>query len=124
GSTGPRFRGAGPQIGGGCIVTTAPVIVAPVVADSFHIDPPSAAPAGMSERAIQRQMLVMVRRLFPGCLVSHVPNGARRGKLEAVHIKAEGVLPGFRYLNITWPGRAAFLEVKDRDGAVSASQKE
>ncbi|GAA4827267.1 hypothetical protein GCM10023232_26900 [Sphingosinicella ginsenosidimutans] len=105
-------------------MATAPVLAAPVVVDTFHIDPPSVAPAGMSERAIQRHMLVMVRRLFPDCMIAHVPNGGRRGKLEAAHLKADGVLPGFPDLIITWPGGAAFPEVKDRDGAVSASQKE
>lgn len=91
---------------------------------TFHIDPPSMAPADMSERAIQRQMLVMVRRLFPECLIAHVPNGGKRNKLEAAHLKADGVLPGFPDLIITWLGGVAFPEAKDREGTLSDSQKD
>lgn len=90
---------------------------------AFHIDPPAMAPADMSETAIQRQMLVMVRRLFPECLIAHVPNGGKRHKLEAAHLKANGVLAGFPDLVITWLGGAAFCEVKDRDGKVSKDPK-
>jgi hypothetical protein len=88
----------------------------------FHIDPPVTAPEGMSERAIQRQMLVMVRRLFPECVIAHVPNGGKRNKLEAAHLKADGVLAGWPDLIIAWPGGTAFPEVKDRDGSLSPSQ--
>lgn len=89
----------------------------------FHVDAPSVAPADMSERAIQRQMLVMVRRLFPDCLIAHIPNGGKRNRVEAAHLKADGVLPGMSDLIIAW-GSTAFAEVKDRTGSLSASQIE
>lgn len=90
----------------------------------FHVDAPSVAPAEMSERAIQRQMLVMVRRLFPDCLIAHVPNGGKRSKIEAAHLKADGVLPGFPDLVISWLGKTAFPEIKDRQGSLSDRQKD
>lgn len=91
----------------------------------FHVDPKSVAPTDMSERMIQRHMLVMVRRLFPLCKIGHVPNGGKRNKLEAAHLKADGVLPGWPDLIITWGGRGvAFAEVKDRDGDMSKEQKD
>ena len=90
----------------------------------FHFDPPSVAPADMSERAIQRQMLVMVRRLFPDCLIAHVPNGGKRNKLEAAHLKADGVLAGMPDLVIAWDGGTAFPEVKDRDGDLKPHQRD
>lgn len=92
----------------------------------YHIDPPWVAPPGMSERMIQRSMLVMVRRLFPDCLVAHVPNGGKRNKLEAAHLVADGVLAGFPDLVVTWAGSmpgAAFPEIKDANGTLSAAQK-
>jgi hypothetical protein len=90
----------------------------------FHFDEPTIAPAEMSERAIQRQMLVMVRRLFPDCRIWHVPNGGKRGKLEAAQLVADGVLAGVPDLTITWSGRTAFPEVKDRDGSLSSKQRD
>lgn len=90
----------------------------------FHIDPPSVATADMSERSIQRAMLVMVRRLFPDCVIAHVPNGGKRDRLEAAHLKADGVLPGHPDLTISWLGKIAFVEVKDATGVLSAAQKE
>lgn len=74
----------------------------------FHVDARAVAAAGQSERAIQRGMLVMVRRLFPDCVIAHVPNGGKRAKLEAAHLKADGVLAGFPDLIISWAGTVAF----------------
>ena len=78
-----------------------------------------------SESYRQRKMLVMVRRLFPGYQIAHIPNGGKRDKLQAARLKADGVLAGWPDLVITGPGRwVAFPEVKDGAGTCSEEQKE
>jgi hypothetical protein len=95
---------------------------APEPIHPFHFDMPEIAPADMSERAIQRKMLTMVRRLFPETTIAHVPNGGHRDKREGANLKADGVLAGFPDLIITWRGGIAFAEIKDRVGNLSAVQ--
>ena len=68
----------------------------------------------------QEQVLLVARiRLLSDILVFAVPNGGKRGKAEAVRMKAEGVLPGVPDLVIPEP-RGGFcglyVEVKRTQG--------
>lgn len=78
-----------------------------------------------SESYRQRKMIVMIKRLFVGYQVAHVPNGGRRNAREAAALKADGVKPGWPDLIIAGPdGWGAFIEVKDCDGTCFKEQKE
>ncbi len=55
----------------------------------------------------------------------HVPNGGKRGKVEAAIFKGLGVRPGVSDLVIVLPeGRVAFAELKAPGQYASASQKD
>ena len=91
--------------------------------DNFRYEPNDKL--DFSESYRQRKMLVMVRRLFPDYQIAHVPNGGKRGKMQAARLKADGVLAGWPDLTIAGPDRwAAFIEVKDATGVCSDTQKE
>jgi hypothetical protein len=56
-----------------------------------------------SEHQEQTVLVAMVRQHFPGAIIAAVPNGGKRGRAEAVRLKAEGVLAGFPDLVLMEP---------------------
>lgn len=50
-----------------------------------------------------------------------VPNGGHRNKIEAMKLKATGVVPGIPDCVLVWPVTAGF-EFKTKDGRVSIEQ--
>lgn len=60
-------------------------------------------------------------------LLSHCPNGGKRGKVEASILKAMGVRAGHEDLFLAVPrgsSHGLYVEVKAPDGRISDSQKE
>lgn len=56
---------------------------------------------------------------------AHVPNGGKRGKVEAAIMKGLGVRAGFPDFIICWPGgMSGFIELKSSDGRLSEKQEE
>jgi hypothetical protein len=79
------------------------------------------------ESSIQREGVKLVRVLYPRLTLFSVPNGGRRGKVEAAIMKGEGTLAGVADLFLmAKTGRYAglFIEVKAPDGRQSTAQKE
>lgn len=74
-----------------------------------------------SEHVIQRQAVQWIRQWTPYVCFA-IPNGGKRGQLEAMRLKAEGVLAGVPDLCI--PALSLFIEMKTDVGEVSAVQKE
>ncbi|ACL59121.1 VRR-NUC domain-containing protein [Methylobacterium nodulans] len=75
------------------------------------------------EHHIQAAIVARLRGSFDA-IVAAVPNGGRRGKREAVELRAEGVEPGHPDL-IAYgrDGRVLLLEVKAAGGSLSAAQR-
>lgn len=86
----------------------------------------------MSEAREQKHVVDWLR--MHKHLVAHIPNGGKRGVIEAKRLKDAGVLPGMPDLLIFDPPRknnpnnrwhSMAIEMKDRDkGTTSANQKE
>lgn len=65
------------------------------------------------ERDLQQAVVQYLRVACPDVLVSAVPNGGYRRKLEAVVMKRMGVTAGVPDLMLLWkPGKIAFIELK------------
>ena len=56
-------------------------------------------------------------------LLFHVPNGGTRNKIEAMRLKAKGVVPGVPDLGFFWKGRTYWFELKTQKGTLSPAQK-
>ena len=77
----------------------------------------------MTEDEIQTAIVTHFRKYYEG-FIAHVPNGGRRGKLEAMRFKAMGVLPGHPDLIIYCPKGVFLMEVKEpKKGTLSDNQK-
>lgn len=76
----------------------------------------------MSESAIQIAIVAHFRRTYEGYAV-HVPNGGRRGRLEAIRFKRMGVQPGVTDLIFFTPRGCYVMEVKTETGVLSDAQK-
>jgi len=97
----------------------------------FHCDDRSVADPG-DELAIQVRLRSRMRMLAPGVRLVATPNAGKRTAWAAMKAKAEGMAAGFPDLNVIWsngqgvnavPG-IAFLELKDRNGSLSAAQED
>ena len=67
-----------------------------------------------------------VRAFHPDLLLAAIPNGGHRRAMEAVKLKAEGVVAGMPDLCLLEPKNGVhglFIEMKTEDGKVSEQQK-
>ncbi len=74
-----------------------------------------------SEHVIQCKAVQWIKQYTP-YVVYAVPNGGKRGKLEAMRLRAEGVLAGIPDIHI--PALALYIEMKTAVGKVSPVQKD
>lgn len=74
-----------------------------------------------SEHVEQREFVQWVRQWTP-YLVLAIPNGGKRGKAEAMRLKAEGVTAGVPDLQI--PFFNLWIEMKASGGSLSPVQRE
>lgn len=80
------------------------------------------------EQGIQRAIIQFIRTKYPHVVVFHIPNGGRRGLVEASIFKGLGVLAGVYDLCILWKaqggfGKCGFLEIKSTTGRLTTHQK-
>ena len=76
----------------------------------------------ISEHASQVALVSWLEQTYPDLWFFAIPNGGKRGKLEAKRLKDEGVQSGVPDLMI--PALRLFIEMKRADGGVeSANQK-
>lgn len=85
----------------------------------------------MTESKLQQEIFQWFQNTY--CLKHHnprlcifsVPNGGTRNQLEAITLKATGLLPGVSDLIILQPnGKTIFVEVKTEKGIQSEKQKD
>jgi hypothetical protein len=79
------------------------------------------------ESKLQRQCVQWFRLQFPQLVLFAIPNGGRRGKVEAAIMKGEGVLAGVADLFLMLPSmeyNGLFIEMKTPDGKQSFGQRE
>jgi hypothetical protein len=77
------------------------------------------------ESKIQQTCVHWFRLQYPQHVLFAVPNGGRRGKVEAAIMKGEGVLPGVADLYLAHPSKGChglFIEMKTEKGRQSNSQ--
>jgi len=74
------------------------------------------------EAPIQIAIVAHFRSHYAG-RIFHIPNGGRRGRLEAIRFKAMGVEAGVLDLEILNPAAHAFMEVKRVGGALTPAQR-
>lgn len=65
-----------------------------------------------SESALQKEVIQYIRLQYPHTLAFHVPNGGKREKWEAAHLKRQGVLAGVSDILIFWLGGMGAIELK------------
>jgi hypothetical protein len=78
------------------------------------------------ESKIQQQCVKWFRLQYPGYILFAIPNGGRRGRVEAAIMKGEGVLAGVADLFLMLPSgiySGLFVEMKTPDGKQSESQR-
>jgi len=84
----------------------------------------------MTESKLQQEIFQWFQNTY--CLKHHdprlcifsVPNGGTRNKLEAITLKATGLLPGVSDLIVILPGKVLFVELKTEIGIQSQVQKD
>lgn len=81
----------------------------------------------MRLQASEEQVQVAVARYLDVALPDdavwfHPPNGGHRHAAVAAKLKGMGVKPGVPDICITWRGRAIYVELKARNGRLSAYQ--
>lgn len=83
------------------------------------------------EQVLQIAAINYLRLALPDCIALHVPNGGKRGKVEAKILKAMGVLAGAPDILIVWGwlhtgmlGGAGWIELKAGKGKLSEAQEE
>jgi hypothetical protein len=79
----------------------------------FFIEPKDRDPASEFDR--QRRFVNHMRRHCKGCLVAAVPNGSKDSDWSRQRKIAEGMLPGFPDLIVTWNHGVFFPEFKNGD---------
>lgn len=80
-----------------------------------------------AESKLQIECVRWFRLAYPKLTLFAIPNGGRRGKIEASIMKAEGVLAGVADLFLAAPSKeyhGIFLEMKHGSGKQTGSQKE
>jgi len=81
----------------------------------------------MTEQKLQADCFMWALNTYPqlrrGCLF-HVPNGGTRHKIEAMQMKATGVVAGIPDLILLNKGKCIGIELKIDSGAVSDKQKQ
>ena len=78
------------------------------------------------ESEIQRICVSWFRLQWPKHTIMSIPNGGRRGKIEASILKGEGMLAGVADLFLMYPSRShcgLWIEIKTPAGRQSESQK-
>jgi hypothetical protein len=79
------------------------------------------------ESKIQQSCIRWFRLQNPGYILFAIPNGGRRGKLEAAIMKGEGVLAGTADLFLALPSgpyHGLFIEMKTEKGRQTPAQKD
>ncbi|MDR0692555.1 MAG: VRR-NUC domain-containing protein [Prevotellaceae bacterium] len=79
------------------------------------------------ESKIQQQCVRWFRLQYPGYILFAIPNGGRRGKVEAAIMKGEGVLAGVADLFLAMPSGkhcGLFVEMKTEHGRQTPAQKD
>ena len=78
------------------------------------------------ESKIQQSCVTWFRHQYPDYILFAIPNGGKRGKIEASIMKGEGVLAGVADLFFAMPSGVShglFIEIKTEKGRQSNSQK-
>jgi hypothetical protein len=78
------------------------------------------------ESKLQRLCVQWFRVQFPHLTLFAIPNGGRRGKVEAAIMKGEGTLAGVADLFLMLPNmgyNGLFIEIKTLNGRQSESQR-
>jgi len=84
----------------------------------------------MSEDKIQQEIVTWFTNNFclkhhsPRSIILSIPNGGFRNKIEAMKLKATGLLPGASDLIIIHKGKIYFIELKDEKGTQQPNQKD
>jgi hypothetical protein len=79
------------------------------------------------ESGIQQSCVRWFRLQYPGHILLAIPNGGRRGKVEAAIMKGEGVLSGAADLFLALPSgvhHGLFIEMKTAAGRQSPAQRD
>ena len=78
------------------------------------------------ESQLQKNCLTWFKLQFPSHVIHSIPNGGRRGKIEAAIMKAEGVLAGCADLFVMASSgfyNGLYIEMKTEKGRQTNSQK-
>lgn len=76
------------------------------------------------EQTLHRQVAQFLDMALPAtAFFCHVPNGGKRGKVEAAIFKSLGVKAGTPDLLIVWQGRCFWIELKSATGRLSNVQR-
>lgn len=78
----------------------------------------------MKHNEARLQKVIVQHLMMAGAFHFSIPNEGRRSVVMGAHLKQMGMLPGIADLGIVVDGKIHFLEVKDRDGVQSASQRD
>lgn len=84
----------------------------------------------MKEDSLQQQIFTWANNSYclkhhnPRCLIFAVPNGGTRNRLEAIKLKATGLIPGVSDLIGLFPNKTVFFEIKNDLGKQSTHQLE
>ena len=78
----------------------------------------------MTEDQLQAKFFQTVWNNYPQtrCLLFSVPNGSSRHPLEAVKLKATGLISGIPDIIFVWKGKAYGIEIKTPIGKLSSRQ--
>jgi len=84
----------------------------------------------MTEQQLQKDIFKYFHNKYclknhnPRCKIFAVPNGGHRNILEAINLKATGVVSGVSDMIILLPNKCLFIELKTEIGKQSENQKD
>jgi hypothetical protein len=78
--------------------------------------------AAHPEAALQKKIVQFL--MMNDAFYFSIPNEGKRSVVMGAHLKQMGLIPGIADLGIVVDGKIHFLEVKDKDGVQSASQRD
>ena len=74
------------------------------------------------EAQLSAALLEYLEAAKPRCVYCAVPNGSRRGIVEAANLKRQGMIAGAADWVFTWDNGSGWIELKTKKGTLNPSQ--
>ena len=74
------------------------------------------------EAQLSAALMQYLESVKPNCVYCSIPNGSRRGIIEAANLKRQGMIAGAADWVFTWDHGSGWIELKTKKGRMTDSQ--